>query len=92
MNMGIACLVSLNAFALVATAETPLPWGYTHAALMKWATTRDFKTQTKDGVEVHCRPVTPLGTHLPVRQCLTEARLAQAKHATDTAGPGPPSS
>ena len=89
MNMRMACLVTLSAFSLAATAVSPLPWGYTHATLMKWATSRDFKTQTKDGIEVYCRPVMPLGTHLPVRQCLTEARLAQAKHDADTAGPAP---
>jgi hypothetical protein len=90
MAMRIICFVSFSAFVLTASAQTSLPFGYTHPQLMEWATGRDFKVEIKDGIQTYCHNVTPLGTHLPVRQCLTELQLAQAKHVADTAGPGPP--
>jgi hypothetical protein len=82
MNMRIICFVLFSAFALAATAQTPLPFGYTHAALMNWASSH--KAEIKGGVEKYCHNVTPLGTHLPVHQCLTEADLAQAKNREGT--------
>ena len=75
-------LCFVQCFRAGGDTPTPLPFGYAHAALMNWASSH--KAEIKGGVEKYCHNVTPLGTHLPVHQCLTEADLAQAKNREGT--------